>query len=263
MIRKQTLSLLLSAGLAVGSSYAVAAESAVDDKDLAGTDKVLALESMAKMSTYLRSLQSFAVQAHVNVDQVLENGQKVQLTESVQVVAEKPDKLWLESKTMTDEQEFFFDGKIFTLYTPTLGYYSSVEVPGTIEELVVKIQDEYDVRMPLADLFLWGTKEDHVASVDEAMVVGINQVNGVSCDHFAFRQKEIDWQVCIERDETPLPLKLVVTLKEEQAQPQYVAVMKWNTAPYLEGSSYTFEPAKDEYEIKIDKLAADNGGANK
>ena len=46
-------------------------------------------------------------------------------------------------------------------------------------------------------------------------------VDGVECDHLAFRNLETDWQIWIERGERPLPRKYVITSKTVATAPQY------------------------------------------
>ena len=257
MNRKTAISLLLSAGLVAGSGTVLAAESETDLQKLAAEEKALAITALGNMSEYLRSLDKFTVHAHVSIDEVLSNGQKVQLTKNVEVNANPPSSLMAMSSTRYSEREFYFDGKTFTLYTPRLGFYASSDAPATIGEVVAKVRDEFGVEMPVADLFYWGSDEAATDAIEEAMIVGIDQIDGVSCNHFAFRQKEVDWQICISRGEAPLPLKLVITSKEEAAQPQHVAVMKWDTAPSLSTQSYTFAPRDGDSKISFGKVAAD------
>lgn len=257
MNRKTSISLLLSAGIMAGSSVALAVESETDLQKQAAAEKALAIQALGNMSEYLRSLDKFTVHAQVNIDEVLENGQKVQLTKSVEVTADPPSSLVSKSSTTYSERDFYFDGKTFTLYTPKLGFYASFEAPGTIGDVVAKAKDEFDVEMPLADLFYWGSDADSTDAIDEAIIVGIDKVDGISCNHFAFRQKEIDWQICIQRGDTPLPLKLVITSKNELAQPQYVSVLKWDTAPSLSEQTYTFVPHDGDSKIQFGKVAAD------
>jgi hypothetical protein len=257
MNRKTAINLLLSAGLVAGSGMTLAAESETDMQKQAAAEKALAITALENMSEYLRSLDKFTVHAQVNIDEVLANGQKVQLIKSVEVTADPPSNLMVKSSTKYSERDFYFDGKTFTLYTPKLGVYASFDTSATIGEVVAKAADEYGVEMPLADLFYWGTESDDASAIDEAMIVGVGKIDGVSCNHFAFRQKEIDWQICIQRGDTPLPLKLVITSKEEAAQPQHVSVMKWDTAPSLTGQSYTFMPHDGDSKINFGKVDSD------
>lgn len=254
---KTTLGLLLSVGLVAGASQTPAEESNASPKKKSTTEKALAISALEHMSEYLRSLDKFTVDAQVNIDEVLANGQKIQLTRSVEVVANPPSSLIAKSSSTYFEREFYFDGKTFTLYSPRLGFYASFDAPATIAEVIVTAQEKYGVELPLADLFYWGTAADGVSDIDEALIVGVDKINGVSCNHFAFRQKEIDWQICIQRGDTPLPLKLVITSKDEATQPQYAAILKWDTAPSLDGQSYTFVPKKSDSKIRFSQVKAD------
>ncbi|BAO44924.1 DUF2092 domain-containing protein [Thiolapillus brandeum] len=254
---KTVISSTLSVVFLIGTGMVAAQTAQPKSSNAEPSDKVIATTAVEKMSAYLRSLDRFSVQASVSVDEVLANDHKVQLSKSVEVVANPPSKLKARTSTMYSEREFYFDGKTFTLYTPELGFYASFDAPGTIGEVVEKAKSEFDVDMPLADLFYWGSSEADMAAVDEAIIVGVDKVNGISCNQFAFRQKDIDWQICIQRGDMPLPLKLVVTSKEEATQPQFVAVMQWDTAPLLEGVNYTFVPKKTDSKINFARVNAE------
>jgi len=257
MTRKNVLSLLLSAGLISGCSAVIADKSASTAQQVITDDKALAIEAMNNMSTYLRTLKKFTVNVDSSSDEILANGQKVLINKTEEIKVERPSKLWAKSSTVYRQREFFFDGKTFTLYTPNLGYFASFEAPVTLGKLVTKAQQEFDIELPVADLFLWGTEADSIAGVDEATILGIDKVNGLSCNHFAFRQKDIDWQICIQRGDTPLPLKLVITEKNIETQPQYISVFKWDTAPDLSLQNYTFSPRERDHKINFGKVDAD------
>jgi hypothetical protein len=244
-------------GLAVSVSQTLAAETNTSPKKKATTEKALTISALDNMSGYLRSLDKFTANAQVNIDEVLANGQKIQLTRSIEVAANPPTSLAAKSSSTYFEGEFYFDGKTFTLYSPRLGFYASFDAPATIGEVIVTAQEKYGVEMPLADLFYWGTATDSASDIEEALIVGADKINGVSCNHFAFRQKEIDWQICIQRGDTPLPLKLVITSKDEATQPQYAAILKWDTVPSLDRQSYTFLPGKSDSKISFDQVKAD------
>lgn len=250
---KKTLmtSLLLAAGLTVATSQAFAGEQESKAQDTAVTEKALAISALDNMSEYLRSLDKFTLQGNATVDEVLPNGQKVQLSRSLLLKADPPSSLWAKTSNMYSDQEFFFDGKTFTISTPELGYYASFDAPATIGEVIVKARDTFKVELPLSDLFLWREDLDAPA-IDEAIIVGVDQINGITCNQFAFREKEVDWQIWIQRGDTPLPLKLVITSKEEESQPQYAVVLKWNTASALSDQSYTFTPADGDHKINLE-----------
>ena len=263
MNRKTTLSLLLSVGL-VTSSNAVLSEnkSNTTEKKPAKeqplqqvvNEKAIALEAMSMMSEHLRGLDKYTVNANISFDEVLDSGQKLFLTKQVEIRAEHPTNLWVKTSMMNRVQrQFYFDGQTFTVYTPNLGLYASFDAPVTIGKVVTEARKKYDIELPIADLFLWGA--DSESSVDEAMIIGVDKVDGVSCNHFAFREKNVDWQVCIQRGGEPLPLKLIINDKSVKNQTKYVAIIKWDTAPSLDGQSYTFTPKEGEHKINFKQNA--------
>lgn len=245
MSKQIQTSLLLTLGLVIGSiSHAEEPTTLISDKDLA-------LNALNNMSGYLRTLDRLSIDANLYVDEVLDSGQKIQQTRSLLITANLPSNLKAITSNADNAREFYYDGKNFTIYTPQTGYYASFKAPESIPKLIEKASDNYDIEIPLSDLFLWGTKYDNSSEINEAILVGVDQVNGVSCNHFAFRQQDVDWQVCIQRGDMPLPLKLVITSKLEETQPQYTAIMHWDTAPLLSNQSYTFMPRKGDQKINF------------
>lgn len=261
MTKRNAISLLVAAGLTAGCSTAVDKAAENEPKRVldaqAIEERATAIQAMHEMSTYLRSLQKFSVNADVSFDEVLDNGQKVLLNKAVEINVERPSKLWSRVTTEYSQREFYYDGDMFTIYTPDLGYFASFATPATLGEVVKQAKNDYDIEVPIADLFLWGTTADASGDVDEAIIVGIDKVNGVSCNHFAFREKEIDWQICIQRDGVPLPLKLVITEKGDITQPQHISILTWNTAPDLSGQNYTFTAKQGDQKIAFRKVKMD------
>ncbi|MFW5443171.1 MAG: DUF2092 domain-containing protein, partial [Methylococcaceae bacterium] len=186
MIKRNAISLLILAAMATSCSTVVAEkpvkiEPKIETDIKSSEQRTTALDAMRIMSKHLRSLKKFTVNASVSYDEVLLGGQKVLLSKNVDIRAEMPHKLWATSSNYYTHREFFFDGDTFTLYTENLGYYASFDMSttdklATIGQLVIKAQQKYDVEIPIADLFLWGTKADSSADVKEAIIVGIDQV---------------------------------------------------------------------------------------
>ena len=82
-------------------------------------------------------------------------------------------------------------------------------------------------------------------------------IDGNPCDQFAFRQEGVDWQVWIQKGDSPLPRKLVITTTDEVAQPQYISVLDWNLAPALNDAMFIFAPPPDSYRIAIQEITAE------
>ena len=234
-----------------GAPITPAASTATVTKDTA------VLKRLAEVGSYLRAQKSFAVKADALTDEVLESGQKLQFASTVDYVVSAPDKLRAKLRSDRRHRDFYFDGKTLTQVAPRAGYYASVAMPGTLAENVVQVAERYEIEMPLADLFLWGTPAGGLDDVTAALRVGPAQINGVACDHYALRQPGVDWQVWVERGARALPLKLVITTTDEPAQPQYAATLKWTLGtPPPAASSFTYSPVKGMNRIELKPVAA-------
>ena len=247
-----------SSGLAVAEEQAPPVEAGMNDAE----ERMIALDALNKMGSYLRSLGSFKVQAVTSRDEVLLNGQKIQFDKSVELQAKKPAGLRLDVTSAYGNRSFYYDGKAFTLHTPENKFYATIPASGTNGEFIGTLQSKTGATMPLVDLFLWGTDDAAGEDIESAIVVGYGNVNGVKCEHYAFRQKEVDWQICIQQGETPLPLKLVITSKLEKEQPQYVSVMKWDTTAAPDDKAFTFSPQEGDTKISFHPAAEKSGASN-
>lgn len=63
----------------------------------------------------------------------------------------------------------------------------------------------------------------------------------MACDHLAFRQAAIDWQLWVEK-ERALPRKVLITTRYEVGEPQWQATLDWNLAPTIDASTFVFQP---------------------
>jgi hypothetical protein len=219
-----------------------------------------AKEALNKMGTYLRSLKEFEVRAEVTTEDVLTDGQKLQYAQTTTVLAHLPDKLRGEVDGEQKSRLFFYDGKSFTLFARRVGYFATVPAPPTVGQLIDAVSDKYDIEMPLVDLFLWGSPRAATAEMTAASDVGPGEIGGVTCEHYAFRQPGMDWQVWIQLGDHPLPRKLVLTTTTDDARPQHTSVLTWNLAPSYNAESFVFHPPADAHRIVFAEDAAAKEG---
>ncbi|WP_242523479.1 DUF2092 domain-containing protein [Thiocystis minor] len=241
--------LLLLAGLALSGS--VLAEEAEIAVTTAPAIDPQAMQALDRMGAYLRGLETFSLRADDAIDEVLDSGQKIQLTKTVELQVRKPDRLRADITTDRKAREIFYDGKHFTLLAPEARYFTTVEAPPSIREMIAAVETRYGIEFPLVDLFQWGEDADAAADIQEAMLVGVSKIDGQMADHYAFRQDEIDWQIWIAQGEAPLPLRYVITTKDEPGEPQYMANLTWDTQAKPADAVFTFTPTKDDHPIAI------------
>ena len=149
------------------------------------------------------------------------------------------------------ERKLIYDGKTVTLYTPAQKYYSTVAFNDTLAVLVDRLQERYAVEVPLSDLFVWGTPEAPLDKIESAMNAGQDFIDDDLCDHYAFRQGKIDWQIWITTGGKPLPRKIVITNRADEARPQSVSLLDWNLKPAFKDAVFRFTPPNGATKVEI------------
>lgn len=236
----------------VANAAAASAKSDVDPDALAALDK---------MSAALRAHKTFTLSADITDEDVLDSGEKLQFAGKVQASVRSPDRFRLSSTADGRDREFYYNGKTVTVFSPRLGLYAAFAAPPTIAETLDKAGEKYDIEFPLADLFVWN--KEMAADLTSGFMVRPENIGGQTCDHYAFRQKNVDWQVWIAENSS-LPCKLVITTRDDPSMPQYTALLHWNFPATMADSDFAFMPPAGAHKIVIATLAdADTGKGNK
>ncbi len=220
-----------------------------------------AMEALNKMGAYLRSLKAFEVNSEVTNDDVLEDGQIITEIKTHSLIAVNPNLLRAELKSEDKDVFLFYDGKNFTVYGKLQNYYATVPAPGTTAQLVDKVYNDYGIEIPLVDLFKWGTDESTIKKITSAFDLGPSTVQGITCEHYAFRQEGLDWQIWIQLGDYPLPRKFVIRTLTDDARPQHTSNLVWNLAPSYNEAAFAFDPPAGALRIPLENLNGD--GAKK
>jgi hypothetical protein len=215
-----------------------------------------AMAALQGMGAYLRTLKTFQVEAVTTNEDVLEDGLKTQYAGKVTILAQMPGRLLAEVSNERVDRMYLYDGKSFTLFAKRLNYYATVPAPPTIGQLAEKLDENYGIGVPLSDLFRWGTPGFSTEAVTAARDLGPSDVEGTTCQHYAFRQDDIDWQIWIQKGENALPRKLVITTKTDEARPQTSAVYTWNLAPSFNDATFTFDPPAGAGKVVLAEIKA-------
>lgn len=221
-----------------------------------------AVAALDQMSAYLRTLKAYQVEATTANEDVLENGLKAQAQGRTNFLVRMPDRLRITVSSDRQDRQYLYDGKQFTLFAERVGYYATVPAPATVRELADLALDKYGIEIPLADLFLWGTRETDRAAITAAVDLGPGTVLGVTCEHYAFRQEGLDWQIWIQRGDYPLPRRVVLTTTTDEARPQFEATYLWNLAPSFNDAAFSFDPPAGTYRITLTETAPAAGASN-
>jgi len=243
--------LILAAALALTAAGACAQTAAPVAPTTANPVAPGAIQALKDMGAYLQTLQRFSVTTRVTGERVLADGQKLQHAAKATMDVARPNRLRARIFTASAERELIYNGKVVTLYTPAQKYYSSVEFSENLTGLVRRLQQRYGIEVPLADLFLWGTTDAPLDTIESAMNAGQDFVGDDLCDHYAFRQGNLDWQVWIKSGAQRLPRKLVITNRADDARPQSMSVIEWSLKPSFKDSIFTFAPPPGAQRVEV------------
>ena len=162
----------------------------------------------------------------------------------------------MDIKSDVKERELYYDGKTVTQYAPRIKYYASVAAPATIRRVADRGRQQVRPSVPLADLFFWATDASSLDDIQSGIYLGPATVGGLECDHYAFRQEGVDWQIWIRSGKTPLPCKLLVTTVDLPEQPQYATTLHWDVTTAIDDKAFTFVPPKGAQKIEFARAVA-------
>ena len=255
MTYKKLATAILALSLVAPGLYAQQAAPAGSAQPAANAVDPASIQALKDMGAHLQTLTRFQVVNELTGERVLADGQKLQHSATAELKVHRPNMLRVRMVSARSEREIFYDGKTVTLFTPAQKYYSTVEFTDNIGGLINKLEERYGVEMPLYDLFVFGTPAAQFDKIESAMNAGQDFIDDDLCDHYAFRQGNFDWQIWITTGSKPLPRKLVITNRADEARPQSVSYMDWNLKPTFKDAVFKFTPPKGSTAIELRPLA--------
>ncbi|KJS30029.1 MAG: membrane protein [Desulfatitalea sp. BRH_c12] len=214
-----------------------------------------AVSLLKTMSDYLSSQSNIELEFDSDIEVITPQLEKLQFASSGVILLRRPDKLRAHRVAGHADAWLFFDGKIASVYSRSLNGYARFEVPGSVDQLIETLRKGHGVALPGADLLLSNSFDALMTDVLEAKHIGRGVIDGVQCEHLAFRNFDTDWQVWVEVGQKPIPRKLVITSKTINGAPQYtLRVRKWNTASMPGRDSFAFTPPDGARELDPNAL---------
>lgn len=206
------------------------------------------------MSDHIAGQKSIAVTFDADIEVLTTELQKIQFTSSGQIVMTRPDKLHATRRGGYADVEMVFDGTTVSVAGKHNNIYTQAKVPGSIDKLVDQLRD-MGVAIPGADLILARVHEQLLEDVIDAKYVGHGVIDGVDCEHLAFRTTETDWQIWVEIGPRPVPRKYIITSKTVTAAPQYTLRIKsWTSDPKIAADAFVFKPPSGAKLVDIKAL---------
>lgn len=214
-----------------------------------------ALQVLKVMSDYVASQNTISFAYDTSIEVITPELQKIQFTSSGQMLLARPNKLQASRTGGYADVEFVFDGKTFTVYGKNLNAFTQMEAPGSIDQLVDRLRADYAIETPGADLLLSRVYDELSAGVIDAKHIGRGVIDGVECEHLAFRNQDTDWQLWVEVGDRPVPRKYLIVSKTMAAAPQYeMRIKDWSANVQVNADAFAFTPPPGATNVSLESL---------
>lgn len=208
---------------------------------------------LKSMTDYLGGQTSLSASFDSDVEIITPELQKIQFASSGQIKLNRPDKLRVRRTGGYADVELVYDGKAISVYGNNAKSYVQADVPGTVDQMIDAIQARSGVGMPGTDLLLSNAFDELMATTSEGKHIGLGVVDGVECEHLAFRGSDTDWQIWIETGAKPVPRKYVITSKTLAGAPQYsLRIRDWKTDAFADADTFVFKPPSGATRVDLD-----------
>jgi hypothetical protein len=216
---------------------------------------------LKEMSDYLGSQKNVSASFDTDIEVVTPEAQKIQFASSGHFEMSRPNKLRVRRTGGYADIEVVFDGTTATAYDKHSNNYIQVDVPGSVNQLVDRLHDKLGVVLPGVVLLSSSAYDVLTSDLISGAHIGRGVIDGVDCEHLAFRSKDTDWQIWIEVGDRPIPRKYVITSKAMAASPQYTIVIKdWKTDIQPGINVFVFTPPRGAQQLDIKALSSFDDG---
>ena len=221
----------------------------------AGADDADARKVLRSMADYVTSQKTLLLSFDSDIEVLTPDLQKIQFASSGQVLLSRPDKLRATRTGGYADVELVFDGKTLTVHGKSINAFTQVDAPGAVDSVIDRLRDEFGIAAPGADLLLSRVYEELIADVIDAKHIGQGVIDGVECEHLAFRNDDTDWQLWVEIGARPIPRKYVITSKAVTGAPQYtLRIRDWRTDVETKADAFAFSPPQGASKVAISAL---------
>ena len=215
-----------------------------------------AMQILKAMTDYVSSQKVISATYDTDIEVLTDNLQKIQFASSGQMLLSRPDKVRASRVGGYADVEMVFDGKTLSVLGKNLNKFVQVDAAGSVDELVARLRDQLGMAIPGADIMLSRSYDELTTDVINATHIGRGVIDGVECDHLAFRNHDVDWQLWVELGSRPIPRKYVITSKDVTGAPQYTLHIKdWKTDVPVAADAFSFKPPSGSQKVDVSALA--------
>jgi hypothetical protein len=219
-------------------------------------DTAQAVTLLRNMADFLAGQQRLSTTAEVAYSAVQEDGQKIEFGGNRRLTIRRPDRARIESRARDGVTRFvYFDSGTLSAVVPDQKIYASAEIPTQLDKAIDFVVQELEIPMPLAELVHPDFLSQGIDRIGSGFVVGEEGIDGVRCEHLAFRGEAVDFEVWVAHGAAPLPKRIVIRYRDEPGAPEFwVHFERWNLAPEVPDEIFLFTPPPNATEVSFDEL---------
>jgi len=219
-----------------------------------------ALALLKRMSTTLESSKAFTFAFYGILEVPSVTGQFVTAISEGRMAVERPGKLRGVYRGDAHVFDFFYDGSSVTAVAPRAKVFSSAKAPADLDGMLSGLRRETGIHLHFAPLLFSDSYARLTKNLESAAVVGPTRVNGVPCDHLAFRTKGVNWEIWISSGKVALPYRLAATFTDKPNFPRkFIEFSSWNLHPWIPSSIFVFRRPAGFQEVPFKAVLKEAG----
>jgi hypothetical protein len=228
-------------GLATGCQQDVSTPATITALPEVSED--LASEAVVReMAAFMGQHMSYKFEAEVTYQSLQESGQMLSFDMLQHVAVSQPDRLfWVTTNDDAQIDSAWFDAGTFSMLKQPDNISGQVDVPATIPEMIDALTSDYGLVVPFSDLLAGGDEPVFLRDLQDSEYFGLAWVDGRWSHHLALRNEIVDYQIWVQAEGDPVPLRIAITWKLEEGLPEYVSrFANWDFSPVFTESMFEF-----------------------
>jgi hypothetical protein len=213
-------------------------------------------EILRAMSTYMAGQTRFSLVADSSTEFLLTDGRKIQMTATSRALIDRERGMNVVRQGAVGDVRLVFDGTTVFLANEQNAIHLSIPATGGIDNALDEVRTVLGAEVVGGvDLLYANPYDGLMLGAESGEYLGQAWVGGVLTDHLSYRTPDIDWQLWVEADDTPAPVKYVITSKWMTGAPQFtVQVSEFVSPAEVVAADFLFVPLPGSREITVEEL---------
>ncbi len=190
-------------------------------------------EIVERMSNKLASAQAVTMTTHETRERIKSGGQVEVVKTARDVTIKRPDRAYYKASGDVDS-EAFYDGVGLTIVLHKEKVFGQARMPETLDKTLDAMQERYGIITPIADFTRSSPAKALIADTTTGGWVGRENQDGVACDHLAFKDQGVAWELWVPTQGDPLPKRFSAQFEGYKRLRKIDATFSnWNLSPTI------------------------------